>query len=115
MKKYAVFSSYDYNRPEPYDILKIYRASENDITMDGTNVCGKLDAMYLECFETLEEAIRRTKYWPTAIKFDSTFNDEEKAIIVKVGNELMKDEKFCLDHKTKPRLEDVPLEGFTFV
>ena len=94
-KRYVVESFYNYNSEPAVDYCTIYPETPEAIEHNSDNWTGSLDAYRIDCYESLEEAIKKAMYWPTSIKYSDDLSAEEMEIATKTVKELIADEAFC--------------------
>lgn len=91
--KYVVI--YSYNAYIGYEMCAVLHATEEAIEQDGNNIMGRNETYEVNCFETLEKAIKMAKYWAPSLQFGDDFSEEEYREAARVINDLIHDEKYC--------------------
>ncbi len=87
---YGVESFYD----EDMDGVTIFHASPEDLEHDGENWVGSYDAYRLNCYPSLEEAIKNAGFWAPSIGYIGEFSEEEIAEIGRVTESLVTNEAY---------------------
>lgn len=94
-QRYYVDSFYDYWADPPIDYVIIGHATKQMEEHDGFNFVGGYDAADFAIYDSLEDAIKHSDYWPGSIQYEGDFNDIEREIIVNTTNKLISDTDFC--------------------